>query len=445
MSKSNWKGSSGWGAIDDPTGVLNGRVLVGAAGVSSITEDYLIQVVGTSTDWDKVHYAVKMDYAWPNTSEFASGTLGLISRASNYQGDPSKSYDCYIGQFSENDNTVKIIRRVSDDESILVSATLDQNAVSKGPKHTIELRTYGTNPVNLQLLLDSNIVASVGDLNANRLTSGDPGILVSSGTVYLDNFAVLEYTEDGEAPADWIPTDIAGAGVTLMAWYDAQQGVTGTTSVSIWDDQSGNANVALGSNSPQAIGSAINGLTIIRFDGSTQYFTVTDDSTLDINSGDNLSIFALIDPTFGNTSHPLISKAGNYRFGLEDTLGVANKAAAFVGTTNVYSADNSVTNNAAQIVGIISGEGFYIDGTAGTTTSVTADNPNAAAMEIGRVPAAVAGTTYYFDGDVAEIVMVSGQLGTAERQKLEGYLAQKYATWPRLPDSHPYKYVTPTT
>ena len=34
MSKSNWKGSSGWGAIDDPTGVLNGRVLVGAAGVS---------------------------------------------------------------------------------------------------------------------------------------------------------------------------------------------------------------------------------------------------------------------------------------------------------------------------------------------------------------------------------------------------------------------------
>ena len=67
MSKSNWKGSSGWGAIDDPTGVLNGRVLVGAAGVSSVTEDYLIQVVGTSTDWDKAHYAVKMDYAWPNT------------------------------------------------------------------------------------------------------------------------------------------------------------------------------------------------------------------------------------------------------------------------------------------------------------------------------------------------------------------------------------------
>ena len=60
---------------------------------------------------------------------------------------------CYVGQFSQNDNTVKIVRRVSNDESILVSASLDLNAVSKGPKHTIEFRTYGTNPVNLQLLI----------------------------------------------------------------------------------------------------------------------------------------------------------------------------------------------------------------------------------------------------------------------------------------------------
>lgn len=443
MSKSNWKGSSGWGAIDDPTGVLNGRVLVGAAGVSSITEDYLTQLVGTSTTFDKVHYSVKMDYAWPSTADFASGTLGLISRASNYQGDPLQSYDCYVGQLSENDNTVKIIRRVSNDESILVSAVLDENAVSKGPKHTIELRTYGTNPVNIQLLLDNNIVASVGDLNANRLTSGDPGILVSSGTVYLDNFAVLEYTQDGEAPADWIPTSIATTGLTLMAWYNAQAGVTGTT-VTAWADQSGNANDASASTGPIAIGNAINGLTMLRFDGSSQHLTVAHNSTLDINTGNNISIFALVDPTFASARHPIVDKGSNYKFGLEDSLGVANDAAFFAGTTNVFSADASVTNNAAQIIGFISGEGFYIDGTAGTTTSVTVGTINTGSLQIGLIPASSVVSASYFQGDIAEIILVEGQLGTSDRQKLEGYLAQKYATWPRLPASHPYKYVTPT-
>ncbi len=444
MSKSNWKGSSGWGAIDDPTGVLNGRVLVGASGVSSITEDYLIQVVGTSTDWDKIHYASKMDYAWPNTSEFASGTLGLIARAGTYTGDPSQASNCYIGQFSENDNTVKIIRRNSSDDSTLVTASLDLNTISKGPKHTIEFRCYGTNPVNLQLLLDNNIVASVGDINANRITSGEPGILVSSGTVYLDNFAILEYTEDGEAPSDWVPTDISGAGLSLMAWYNAQAGVTGTT-VTSWADQSGNGNDASSASGPIAIGSAINGLTMLRFDGTTQYLSAADSSSLDISSGSNLSIFVLVDPRFGNTQNTIVSKGANYRFGLEDTSGVANHAAHFVGTTNVYSADNSITNNAAQIIGIVSGEGFYIDGSAGITTTITADNPNSEVLEIGRVQASIAGTTYYFDGDIAEIVMVSGKIETGERQKLEGYLAQKYATWPRLPSNHPYKYITPTT
>ena len=440
MSKSNWKGSSGWGAIDDPTGVLTGRVLVGAAGVSAITEDYLTQIVGTSTAFSAVHYSTKMDYAWPNTSEFASGTLGLISRASNYQGAPEEAYDCYIGQFSENDNSVKIIRRVSNEETTLVDAKLNSNNVSKGPKHTIEMRCYGTNPVNLQLLLDDNIVASTGDTNANRLTSGDAGILVSSGTVYLDNFAVLEYTSDGEAPADWTPINIAGAGLTLMAWYNAQAGVTGTT-VTAWSDSSGNTNdlSSTSGSEPIAVGSAINGLTILRFDGTSSNLVAADHSTLDITAGSDITIFALMSPTFGSSTQSLLGKGANYKFGVEDSLGVANDAAHFVGTTNVYSADASLTNNVAQIVGIVSGEGFYIDGTAGVTTSVNCDNPNSDVLTVGT-----AASVNYFDGDVAEIILVSGKLGSGERQKLEGYLAQKYATWPRLPNDHPYKYVKPT-
>ena len=65
MAKSNWKGTSGWGAIDDPTGKLTGRVLVCSAGVSAVNEDYLSEVVGTSSTFDKTNYSGQLEYAWP--------------------------------------------------------------------------------------------------------------------------------------------------------------------------------------------------------------------------------------------------------------------------------------------------------------------------------------------------------------------------------------------
>ena len=36
MSKSNWKGTSGWSSIDDPTTVLNGKVLIANSGVNAV-------------------------------------------------------------------------------------------------------------------------------------------------------------------------------------------------------------------------------------------------------------------------------------------------------------------------------------------------------------------------------------------------------------------------
>ena len=87
MAKSNWKGSSGWGAIDDPTTALSGRVLVVSAGATQTTEDYLTQVVGTSTAFNVAHYCVEMDYAFSSSLyEFEAGSLGLIARAGNYSG-----------------------------------------------------------------------------------------------------------------------------------------------------------------------------------------------------------------------------------------------------------------------------------------------------------------------------------------------------------------------
>ena len=121
MAKSNWKGSSGWTAIDDPTGVLEGRVLVASAGSSQTTEDYLTEIVGTSSAFDISHYCVKMEYAYTRSSyQFEAGSLGLIALATNYSGGaPYTAQDCYLAYFNNETQTVNLVRRKNSVENIL--------------------------------------------------------------------------------------------------------------------------------------------------------------------------------------------------------------------------------------------------------------------------------------------------------------------------------------
>jgi len=49
-----------------------------------------------------------------------------------------------------------------------------------------------------------------------------------------------------------------------------------------------------------------------------------------------------------------------------------------------------------------------------------------------------------FDGDIAELVITTGGITVDTRQKMEGYLAWKWALVGDLPESHPYKYAQPT-
>jgi hypothetical protein len=46
-------------------------------------------------------------------------------------------------------------------------------------------------------------------------------------------------------------------------------------------------------------------------------------------------------------------------------------------------------------------------------------------------------------GDVAEIVIADSAIGSADREKLEGYLAHKWGLESNLPSTHPYKSSAP--
>lgn len=62
----------------------------------------------------------------------------------------------------------------------------------------------------------------------------------------------------------------------------------------------------------------------------------------------------------------------------------------------------------------------------------------AAGVSLG-IGCASASITRQFDGEIAEVVLYEGDVGQADRQKIEGYLAHKYGLAYRLPSNHPYK------
>lgn len=48
-----------------------------------------------------------------------------------------------------------------------------------------------------------------------------------------------------------------------------------------------------------------------------------------------------------------------------------------------------------------------------------------------------------FDGEIAEVVCYQGDVGKADREKVEGYLAHKYGLAGKLPSTHPFKNAVP--
>ena len=447
MAKSNWYGSSGWTAINDPTGVLDGRVLVVAAGSSAVAEDYLTQVVGTSTAFSTVHYEVGMDYAVFQSSDVTSMQFGLIARAGNFGGTPTLSRDCYIAKIDVGNQTASLIRRYSGTDTILSSAGLtNSSAYSIGTTHNISLTAVGITSVNLSLKVDGNELISVGDTQSQKLVSGFPGIYASSGTIYADNFTIKEYTSTGGVPESWTPSNLS-AGVTLSLWLKGDTGLTGTTTgsdffVSGWADQSGNSNDASQSTAaskPTTVPSGLNNYQTIKFDGTDDFMNISDAATLDMEAF-GLSIFIMAKPIgTAGANDRFLFKNNTYDTGLEGTASRTTYSGDG-GTSVAYGSANSYTSGNFQIFEVVSNDSYYVNGSSVTgVTSISIGADNSDNLLISSSPSA-----NFLEAEYAEIIVVQGNVSDGDRQKIEGYLAQKYGTWPSLPSDHPYRTIAPT-
>jgi hypothetical protein len=101
--------------------------------------------------------------------------------------------------------------------------------------------------------------------------------------------------------------------------------------------------------------------------------------------------------------------------------------------------ENSVTTSLNVIMAVISSGSQLIfrNGTQQSSNTRSLTSATSDALLIGKW----SGGTEFYQGDLGEMIVYSRNLGSNERQQVEGYLAWKWGLRTRLPTNHPY-YIT---
>ncbi len=245
-------------------------------------------------------------------------------------------------------------------------------------------------------------------------------------------------------------TSVAGSGPGGVAssqalWLKADEGITGTSTVSAWTDQStslNNAAQATSSRQPQFIDDAINFNPILKFDGTDDFLDVPFSNEL---NGNEMTVFSvhrvetdnnswrspftsrgngpergyLVYVRSDNDNYDLWTGVGDSGIGTWDGFQQALQPGADTQLLGVTFTASSTGNG---------DKSFFMDGfLLASTTNTEYYSPN-----IDRPYRVGAGATestsgaFFWYGDIAEQIVFNKVLSTVEREKVESYLAIKY-------------------
>ena len=241
----------------------------------------------------------------------------------------------------------------------------------------------------------------------------------------------------------WTP---ASLGASLWAWYDAPtQGGSNGVAVSQMTDYSGNArHLASGASKPLFSSSGLNSRSAFNFatgksisltlgsaftGSALQVYFACQVSTAATGAG-RLASFRSpgLDYNTKDTSIPaLVSVSG----GAVDLYACRDNQYPAFGT-GLSNGSNHITASHFSSGSIA----LWLNGTAGGAASHTSGAFNFGIVELG-----ISTFGEQFNGLIGEMIVVTGS--TADRQKVEGYLAHKYGLTSNLPVSHPYKTTAP--
>ncbi len=300
------------------------------------------------------------------------------------------------------------------------------SATINGSVNTNDISTsyrfiYGTNPSALADTLGSQSAGSSGtvDVSAN-LTS------LTAGTFYY--FRILtsnSYGSDTSSLGSFI-YDTSISSTNLKLWLASDSGVdTSGGKVSEWFDKSGNSNNATQSTSadePSYQASVINSKPALSFDGTSTYLALPSAASLGLQNSD-YEMFIVAKSSSSSLQFVEGGTAGNYELQLNGSSG-----ARFIPAGSNYLDEgnsNDYTNGLAHIFELkaSSSEGIIrVDGSAGGYVLSNTQSSDAGNLVIGRR----GDGSYFFNGDIAEIIIYNANLTSSQRLAVANYLSQKY-------------------
>jgi hypothetical protein len=236
------------------------------------------------------------------------------------------------------------------------------------------------------------------------------------------------------AAASALPSDIAGAPeVGLQGWYRANGNVTvdGSNLVSQWDDASNSArNATQGTSTlqPVLVPGALNGQPVIRFDGTDDILPLPDATLPTGNS--SYTVFCVVKAGVLDANHHGFLSGGTQNNGEFNGFRFEGSPATntILNTwwgNDLLSDENEVLANTPYCVDFTydssSGRVIRKFGSSVATNASTTRNGTAENNLIGKTCC-----SEFWDGDIAEIIIYSRALTSAERTSIEGYLSAKY-------------------
>jgi hypothetical protein len=238
---------------------------------------------------------------------------------------------------------------------------------------------------------------------------------ISGLALWLDaSSADTLYTTDaGPVTAVTQPTDIAGC----VGWWDASDAASITQSgglVSQWNDKSTAGNHATASSTarPTTGTRSLNGKNVLDFDGTANAMatsladaatqTVLFVAVSDVASGGRVW-------SYGTTNRGVFSDSGTWAFWRQQTSGPISFGATASATSPSVACALFTSNSSLTTFG---------NGAQGTTNDPV--DSSGATFNIGKE------STSFHNGYIAEIVIYNTALTTADRARVEAYLATKW-------------------
>lgn len=245
-----------------------------------------------------------------------------------------------------------------------------------------------------------------------------------------------------EGDDSFSPANLSSLNLWLDAGDSSKIAVSAPNTVSTVTDKSSNGYV-FNVGGPGSVGTNmgnINGVNTIDFDGSSYLL-----SSSPFVIGNNFSMFVVAEiDSVDDVNDSLISMRGGsgpnwqidagggvnkFNIRIFNTTSTANLTTKVFSTSHepgpaVFELIFNLTANTAEVLldGVSLGTTPYINGTnAGNSLCIFANRA----------------LTKRIDGRVGEVIATSSVLTNAQRQKVEGYLAEKWGV--SLPSSHPYK------